>query len=73
MIKILKESIQPPPLLDSWLIQQIEHGKQNLQCGDKVEKLRFYERCVYFKACKVKFNIGQQRTKGTLDYVHANL
>ena len=33
----------------------IELGKQNLLCGDKVEKLDFCEHCVYGKACRVKF------------------
>ena len=28
---------------------------------------------VYGKACRVKFGTGQQRTKGTLDYIHADL
>ena len=33
----------------------IELGKQNLLCGDKVEKLDFCEHCVYGKTCRVKF------------------
>ena len=51
----------------------IELGKQNLLCGDKVEKLDFCEHCVYGKTCRVKFGTGQQRTKGTLDYIQADL
>jgi len=35
--------------------------------------LKFCEHCVYGKACRAKFNVGWQRTKGTLDYVHADL
>jgi len=38
-----------------------------------VEKLDFCEHCVYGKACRVKFGTGQQRTKGTLDYIQADL
>ena len=51
----------------------IELEKYSLLCGDKVEKLDFCEHCVYGKACKDKFGTGQQRTKGTLDYIHADL
>jgi len=51
----------------------IELVKQELLCGDRMERLKFCEHCVYGKACRAKFNAGQQRTKGTLDYVHADL
>ena len=51
----------------------IELAKQELLCGDRVEKLKFCEHCVYGKASRAKFNVGQQTTKGTLDYVHADL
>ncbi|XP_062103891.1 uncharacterized mitochondrial protein AtMg00300-like [Humulus lupulus] len=51
----------------------IKLEKQNLLCGDKVEKLEFCEHCVYGKACRVKFSLGQQRTKGSLDNIHADL
>jgi len=51
----------------------VERCKQGLLCGDKVEKLNFCEHCVYGKACRVKFGVGQQRTKGTLDLIHADL
>ena len=37
----------------------IELEKQNLLCGDKVEKLDFCEHCVYGKAYRVKFGIEQ--------------
>lgn len=50
-----------------------ELGKQGLLCGHKVDSLDFCEYCLYGKACKVKFETGQQRTKGTLDYIHSNL
>ena len=51
----------------------IELAKQELLCGDGMERLNFCEQCVYGKACRAKFNVGQQRTKGTLDYVHVDL
>ena len=51
----------------------IELAKQELLCGDRVEKLKFCEHCVYGKASIAKFNVGLQTTKGTLDYVHADL
>ena len=38
-----------------------------------MEKLNFCEHCVYGKACRAKFGVGQQRTKGTLDLMHADL
>ena len=47
--------------------------KQGMLCGDKVEKLNFCEHCVYGKACRAKFGVGQQRTKGTLDLIHVDL
>jgi len=40
---------------------------------DKVNQLGFYEHCVKGKACKFWFKVGQQRMKGTFDYVHANM
>ena len=51
----------------------IELAEQELLCGDRMERLKFCEHCVYGKACRAKFNAGQQRTKGTLDYDHADL
>jgi len=51
----------------------IELAKQEVLCGDRMERLKFCEHCVCGKACRAKFNAGQQRTKGTLDYVHADL
>src|SRR3954471_23054695 len=51
----------------------VELGKQNLLGGDKIEKLKFCEPCVFGKSCRVKFNKGKQRTHGSLDYIHADL
>ena len=51
----------------------VELCKQGLLCGDKVEKLNFREHRVYGKACRTKFGVGQQRTKGTLDLIHIDL
>ena len=51
----------------------VELSKQGMLCGDKVEKLNFCEHCVYGKTCKAKFGVGQQRTKGILDLIHADL
>src|SRR3954471_14389874 len=51
----------------------VELGKQNLLGGDKVEKLKFCEPCVFEKYCRVKFNKGKQRTHGSLDYIHADI
>ena len=45
----------------------IELGKQGLLGTERVEKLSICEYCMLGKACRVKFNVGQQRTKGTLD------
>lgn len=51
----------------------VELGKQNLLCGNKVEKLDFCETCMFGKFCIVKFNKGKQRIHGSLDYIHANV
>ena len=51
----------------------VELCKQGLLCGDKVEKLNFSEYYVYDKAYRAKFGVGQQRTKGNLDLIHADL
>ena len=51
----------------------VELCKQGLLYGDKVEKLNFCEHCVYDKAYRTKFGVGQQGTKGTLDLIHADL
>ena len=51
----------------------IELEKQELLCGGKMERLMFCEHFVYGKAYRAKFNARQQRTKDTLDYVHADL
>ena len=41
--------------------------------GQKMRELDFCEHCVFGKQCKVKFNTGVHRTKGTLDYIHSDL
>lgn len=41
--------------------------------GDKVEKLEFYEACLFGKSCRVKFIKGKQRTHGSFDYIRADL
>ena len=51
----------------------VELSKQNLLCGDKVEKLEFCEHCVFGKSCRVKFNKGKQRIHGSLDCIHVDL
>lgn len=51
----------------------VELEKQNLIGGDKVEKLEFYKRYVFFKSCRVMFNKDKQKTHGLLDYIHANI
>ena len=41
----------------------IELAKQELLCEDRMERLKFCEHCVYGKACRAKFNVGQQEQK----------
>jgi len=36
----------------------IELGKHELLCGDRMEKLKLCEHCVYGKASRAKFNVG---------------
>lgn len=38
-----------------------------------MSKLEFSEDCIYGEIYRIKFNIANQRTKETLDYVHLNL
>ncbi|MGD7448530.1 hypothetical protein ACQCQC_25880, partial [Ralstonia pseudosolanacearum] len=38
----------------------------------KSAKLEFCEHCVFGKQHKKSFNAGEHRTKGTLDYIHAD-
>lgn len=51
----------------------VELSKQNLLCGDEVEKLEFCEPCVFCKSRRVKFDKGKQRIHGSLDYIHSDL
>ena len=48
-------------------------SKRGFLDGQKIGKLDFCEHCVFGKQCKVKFNTGVHRTKGTLNYIHSNL
>ncbi|CAD6232026.1 unnamed protein product [Miscanthus lutarioriparius] len=47
--------------------------KRDLLDGCTVGKIKFCEHCVFGKHKRVKFNASVHTTKGTLDYVHANL
>ena len=47
--------------------------KRELLKDCNMSKLPFYEHCVIGKHKRVKFNAFVHTTKGTLDYVHADL
>jgi hypothetical protein len=47
--------------------------KRNLLDGCTQSDMKFYEHCVFGKHKRVKFNTVVHRTKGILDYVHADL
>ena len=47
--------------------------KRDLLDGCTVGKMKFCEHCVFGKHKRVKFNASIHTTKGTLDYVHADL
>ena len=47
--------------------------KRDLLDGYTVGKIKFCEHCVFDKHKRVKFNASVHTTKGTLDYVHADL
>nr|ABA97637.1 retrotransposon protein, putative, Ty1-copia subclass [Oryza sativa Japonica Group] len=47
--------------------------KRNLLDGCTQGNMKFCERCVFGKHKRVKFNTSVHRTKGILDYVHADL
>ena len=51
----------------------IELGKHGLLGDDQIKSLDFYKYCVLGKASRVNFGTALQRTKGTLDYLHADL
>ncbi|KAH9765484.1 hypothetical protein KPL70_001889 [Citrus sinensis] len=50
-----------------------ELSKQGVLGKDKIETLRFCEECVLGKSSRVKFSTGVHNSKGTLDYIHADL
>ena len=47
--------------------------KRNLLDGCILSGKKFCEHCVFSKHKRVKFNTSVHTTKGTLDYVHADL
>ena len=51
----------------------VELSKQGVLGVDKIEPLKFCEDCVLGKSSKVKFSTGIHNSKGTLDYIHADL
>ena len=50
-----------------------ELSNQCLLGDDKVNSLKFCEKCVFRKAIRLKFNLGRKETKQTLDYIHLDL
>lgn len=50
-----------------------ELSKQGLLGKEKLKEMEFCENCVYGKSSRVSFGVGKHRTKGTLDYIHADL
>ncbi|KAH9648835.1 hypothetical protein KPL70_025759 [Citrus sinensis] len=50
-----------------------ELSKQGVLGRDKIETLRFCEECLLGKSSRVKFSTGVHNSKGTLDYIHADL
>ena len=47
--------------------------ERDLLDGCTVGKMKFCEHCIFGKHKRVKFNASVHTTKGTLDYVHADL
>ena len=47
--------------------------KRNLLDGCILSGKKFCEHCVFGKQKRIKFNTSVHTTKGTLDYVHADL
>ena len=45
----------------------VELDQQSLFRCDIIDQLAFYEHRVQGKTCKIRFNMGQQRTKGILE------
>ena len=50
-----------------------ELSKHGVIGSDKIETLRFCEKCVLGKSSIVKFSTGVHNSKGTLDYIHVDL
>jgi hypothetical protein len=50
-----------------------ELSKRGLLDGHTMDKLQFFEHCVFGKHKRVKFNTSTHTTKGILDYVHSDL
>ncbi|KAH9779667.1 hypothetical protein KPL71_007786 [Citrus sinensis] len=50
-----------------------ELSKQGVLGKDKIETLRFCKECVLGKSSRVKLCTGVHNSKGTLDYIHADL
>lgn len=49
-----------------------ELSKQGLLCGDKIDKLDFFEN-PFQKAHRIKYDKRLHKSKNVLDYVHSNL
>ncbi|KAH9686286.1 hypothetical protein KPL70_014312 [Citrus sinensis] len=50
-----------------------ELSKQRVLGEDKLEPLEFCEECVLGKSSRVKFSTGAHVSRGTLEYIHADL
>ena len=50
-----------------------ELSKQNLLCGDNIQKLEFFQECVLGKDKRLRFTNGIHTTQKPLDYVHSYL
>ncbi|KAH9657209.1 hypothetical protein KPL70_022963 [Citrus sinensis] len=50
-----------------------ELSKQGVLGEDKIEPLEFCEECVLGKSSRVKFSTGAHVSRGTLEYIHADL
>ena len=50
-----------------------ELSKQNLLCGDTIQKIEFYQECALGKAKRLRFTNGMHTTQKPLVYVHSDL
>ena len=48
-------------------------SKQNLLCGDIIQKAEFYQECSLGKAKRLMFTTSMHITQKPLDYVHSDL